>query len=192
MIFSLGVGNWTVSDTSKELNSKKALHDFDQGKFARITHEGSIGSRFLYVVGIGMNATKTSTQYDYTGISTNSKVSDLESDISMVEAKLGLKYNVMQWLYVGTGTLTGDFQISYDRDSYISSGADLANYSKSENQNYFGHYYEAGVMFATNSFGLRVGTEINSIRLQKNLKTIGNTQPVLDSSKLYLEILWKN
>jgi hypothetical protein len=192
MIFSLGVGNWDVADTSKELNSKKALHDIDQGKFARITHEGLIGSSFLYVVGVGMNTAKTKAQYSYKGLSSTSDIDDLDADLSMVEAKLGFKYNVMQWLYIGAGTLIGDFQITYDRDSYVDSGADLANFTKSENKNYFGHYYEAGVMFSSQSFGIRLGGEVNSITLQKDLETIGNTQPLLDSTKLYLEILWKN
>ena len=192
MIFSLAVGKWDVSDTSKELNSKKALHDIEQGKFARITHEGLISSSFLYVVGVGMNTAKTKAQYSYKGLSSTSDIDDLDADLSMVEAKVGFKYNVMQWLYLGAGTLIGDFQINYDRDSYVDSGADLANFTKSENKNYFGHYFEAGVMFSSQSFGVRLGGEINSITLQKDLETIGNTQPLLNSSKLYLEILWKN
>lgn len=192
MIFSLGAGNWIVPDTSKELNSKKALHDIEQGKFVRLTHEGLIGSSFLYVVGIGMNTSKTKAQYSYAGLSSTSNIDDLDAELSMVEARIGFKYNVIQWLYIGAGALIGDFQISYDRDSYVDSGADLANFTKSENKNYFGHYYEAGVMFSSQSFGLRLGAEANSITLQKELETIGNTQPVIDSTKLYLEVLWKN
>lgn len=192
MIFSLGAGNWAVKDTAKKIGSKSALHDFEQGKFARLTHEGLLGSKLLYVIGIGMNLSDTQAEYQYKGPSSTSSISDLDAEISMVEAKLGVKYNLTQWLYLGAGTLIGDFQISYDRDSYSASGADLVNYTKSENKNYFGHYYEAGVMISSQSFGLRAGAEANSVRLQKDLETIGNTQPVLDSTKFYLEILWKN
>lgn len=192
MIFSLGAGKWEPKDTSVDLNSKAALHDFEQGKFARLTHEGLLGSNFLYVIGFGVNMADVHAQYDYTGKSSNTKITDLDAEISMVEAKIGFKYNVANWLYFGAGTLTGDFQITYDRDSYVASGEDLANYTKSENKNYFGHYYEAGIMLASQNFGLRLGAEANSVTLQKDLDTIGGKQPVIDSSKLYLEILWKN
>jgi hypothetical protein len=112
----------------------------------------------------------------------------------MVEVKLGVKYNLGTKLYVGGGALVGDFQITYDRGDYLSAlgGTNAENFNKSENQNYLGHYAEAGFMIASKNFGFRGGAEYNSASLQNDLDTLGGKQPTIDSSKLYIEILWKN
>lgn len=192
MVYSIAAGSFNLSDTDLEVSDKSILSNFSQGKFARLTHEGLIGSSFLYVVSLGMNTAKTQSQYDYTGVSTRSKVSGVKSDISMVEGRLGAKYLIKQWLYIGGGALIGDLQLNHDRDSYVSLGGNLENYIESENKNYFGHYYEAGIMITGDNLGFRIGAELNSVKLQKNLETLGDVQPELNSTKVYLELLWKN
>lgn len=193
MIFSLGGGKWTPQETAKEINGLKALGDFEDAKFIRLSHEGLLGGKFLYVVSAGLNVSQAKASFEYQGESSTSSINELKSEISMAEARLGFKYNLLgNWLYLGAGGLMGDFQINYDRDDYVASGADTVNYVSSENQNYVGHYYEAGLMFVANSWGVRFGAEMNSATIQKNIETLGNSQPVLDSSKVYMEILWKN
>jgi len=192
MIFSLGGGNWTPSETSKKINDESALGDFSDSKFIRLSHEGLLGGKFLYVVSAGFNLTKAIASYEYTGESTTSSVSELESTISMAEARLGFKYNLGSMFYLGAGGILGDFQIDYDRDDYVNKGADTANYKASENQNYVGHYYEAGIMLIATNFGVRFGAEANSATIQKDLETLSDSQPTLNSTKVYMEILWKN
>lgn len=191
-VYSLGAGLWSPDDTAKKSGTNSVLSSFSQGKFARLTHEGLMGSNFLYVVGVGANIANVKSEYSYKGQSSTTSLNELEAKVSLVEAKLGLKYLVFEWLYFGGGALVGDFQINYERSNFIEKGGDLANYKESENINYLGHFYEAGIMLASKSFGLRFGAEINSIALQKDVETLGNVQPEINSSKLYLEILWKN
>lgn len=192
MIFSLGGGKWDPMETSKEINGNPAFSDFENSKFIRLSHEGLLGRNFLYVVSAGLNMADVKASYEYQGESSTSSVSDLKSSISMAEARLGFKYNLGSLLYLGVGGLMGDFQIDYDRDSYVASGADTANYRASENQNYVGHYYEAGLMLVATNFGVRFGAEYNSATMQKDLETLSETQPTLNSTKVYMEILWKN
>lgn len=192
MIFSLGGGNWTPATTSKKINGESALGDFSESKFIRLSHEGVISANLLYVVSAGFNLTKAMASYEHTGENSTSSVTELESTISMAEARLGFKYNLGSIFYLGAGGILGDFQIDYDRDDYIDSGADTANYKASENQNYVGHYYEAGIMLVAKNFGVRFGAEANSATMQKDLETLSETQPTLNSTKVYMEILWKN
>lgn len=187
MIFSLGGGNW-----SPKAKDNSALGHYTDGKFIRIAHEGSMGGSLLYVVSAGMNTANVKSDYEYKGLATTSSVADLKSDISMIEAKLGFKYNLGTMAYLGAGGLVGNFLINYDRDDYVVKGADTANYEVSENSNYVGHYYEAGLMLIASNFGTRIGVEVNSASLQNDMKTLSSTQPVIDSSKVYLEVLWKN
>lgn len=192
MIFSLGGGNWTPTNASTNINDESVLRDFSDSKFIRLSHEGLINSNFLYVVSAGFNLSDTIASYEYTGEASTSSVTDLESSISMAEARLGFKYNLGSMFYLGAGGVLGDFQIDFDRDDYVASGANTANYKASENQNYVGHYYEAGIMLIATNFGVRFGGEVNSATMQKDLQTLGDTQPTLNSSKVYMEILWKN
>lgn len=192
MIFSLGGGTWSPQDTSKKINSESTLRDFKDARFVRLSHEGLLGERLLYVVSVGANMANATASYEYKGQSSTSSVQSLKSKISMAEARLGFKYNLGSLFYLGAGGLVGDFQIDYDRDSYVSSGADTSNYRASENQNYLGHYYEAGLMLLATNFGVRFGAEVNSVTMQKNMETLSETQPTLNSSKVYMEILWKN
>lgn len=192
MIFSLGAGNWSPKDSSTKVNNNSALSSFEQAKFVRLSHEGLLGGNFLYVVSAGLNVASAKASFEYEGESSTSTVNELESEISMAEARFGFKYNLGQWFYLGAGILAGDFQIDYDRDSYVASGEDTVNYVASENQNYLGYYSEAGIMLIANNWGVRFGAEMNSATMQKNVETLGQTQPILDSTKVYMEILWKN
>ena len=192
-IFSLGAGIWSVNDSETEISDEKILRDFSEGRFFRLSHEGLVSKNFLYVIGVGMNLAKAKSRYQYADEAAETNISALDADISMVEAKLGFKYIVKPWLYIGAGALVGDFQISYDRDDYLeeTSGAGRENYRKSENQNYFGYFGDLGIMLASKHWGFRFGAEFNSTQLQKNLETLGDKQPNLTSKKLYIEILWK-
>ena len=119
-VYSLGAGTWSVADSSTKLGSNSSLSSFSDGKFARLTHEGLIGSNFLYVIGVGANLSDAKSEYSFKGINTTTTLNELEAKISLVEAKLGLKYQVFEWLYLGAGGLIGDFQINYDRTDYIN------------------------------------------------------------------------
>lgn len=192
MIFSLGGGKWDPQETTKEINGNSILRDFENARFIRLSHEGLLSSNLLYVVSVGYNAADVNASYELQGESSQSTINELKASISMAEARLGFKYNIGSMLYLGAGGLVGDFQIDYDRDDYVASGEDTANYRASENQNYVGHYYEAGLMFLATNFGFRLGAEYNSATMQKDLDTLSETQPTLNSTKLYIEILWKN
>lgn len=196
-IFSLGAGLWNpnISSSSSEgFNDKDLLRDFKNAKFIRLSHEGLVSKNLLYVVGIGANIAEAKVQYSFDGDSSRTSLEDLSADISLVEARFGGKYNLGQNFYLGLGLLVGDFQITYERDEYLDllGGPNAENFIKSENANYLGHYAEAGFMLASKHIGFRGGVEYNSITLQNSLDTLGESQPILDSSKVYIEILWKN
>ena len=193
-IYSLGAGLWNPSTQNLGFNGKKTFSDFSESRFARLSHEGLISNKLLYVASIGLNISNTKTQFSYDGDTTKTELADIDAQISMLELRVGMKYNLGQNFYFGGGILLGDFQISFDRSDYVEAtgNTDLENFTKSENQNYLGHYGEAGLMFASKNFGTRLGTEFNSATVQKGLDTLGEKQPTLISSKLYIEILWKN
>ena len=196
-IFSLGAGVWNPSissDTSDGFNGEELIHDFENSKFLRLAHEGLLDKSLLYVVSLGVNLSEAKVQYSFEGDSSTTSLEDLEADISMVEIKLGVKYNLGQSFYFGFGALVGDFQITYQRDDYLDAlgGTNAENFVKSENENYLGHYAEVGTMLVSKYFGFRLGVEYNSITLQNDLETLGTKQPILDSSKFYIEIIWKN
>jgi hypothetical protein len=179
--FSLGGGNWSAKPQG-------AINDFYEGKFARLSHEGSVGGNFLYVVSVGMNLAKLNVDYQYK----QSGTLKLPSELSLAEARLGAKYLVSRYFYMGAGALLGDYQLSFDRDDYVAAGGDTEYYQTSENQNYLGHYYEAGLMLLSTNFGMRLGVEANSASVQKDLATLGQEATVLNSTKVYVEVLWKN
>jgi len=179
--FSLGGGTWSGK-------SQDTINDFYEGKFIRLSNEGSVGGNFLYVVSLGTNLAKVNVDYNYK----QSGAIELPSEISMAEARLGAKYNLGQYFYVGAGAIAGDMQLSYERDDFVALGGDPQFYQTSENQNYLGPYYEAGLMLIATNFGMRLGFEVNSATVQKDFKTLDDTAPTLNSSKVYLEILWKS
>jgi hypothetical protein len=193
-IFSLGAGLWSPSISLSGFNDQDLIQNVENSKFARLSHEGLMGKNFLYVVGIGLNVAEADVQYSFEGDNSTTNLENLKADISMVEVKLGVKYNLNQYFYLGAGGLVGDFQITYDRDDYLSvlGTSNAENFIKSENQNYLGHYAEAGFMIASQNLGFRGGVEYNSASIQSGLETLGTKQPTLNSSKLYIEVLWKN
>lgn len=101
LIFSLGGGNWIPADTSKKINGQSALRNFTDSKFIRLSHEGLLGSKLLYVVSAGFNLSNVMASYEYTGESSTSNVTKLKSTISMAEARLGFKYNLGPLFYLG-------------------------------------------------------------------------------------------
>ncbi len=185
-IYSLGAGVNSVS------SSDSSIESIGDGSFVRLSHEGLLAKKLLYVVGAGYSQNDLKVNYEYEGTSSTTSLGDFDATSSRIEGRLGLKYNFFHWLYLGGGAIFGDFRLEYDRDDFIRESNVTDNFIKSENKNFFGSYGEVGLMHVYKNIGFRVGAEIAAVTMSDKLETLGDSKPNLSSQKFYIEILWKN
>jgi hypothetical protein len=185
-IYSLGFGLNGVSSSSNSID------EVASGSFIRLSHEGLLAKKLLYVVGAGFAKNDLKVNYNYEGDSSTTAIDKFDASSTRIEGRLGLKYNIVPWFYIGAGAIAGDFQVEYERDDFIEESSATENFVKSENQNYFGSYGELGIMHVYKNLGFRLGTELSNVTISQNLKTLGDSKPVLSDQKFYIEILWKN
>lgn len=185
-IYSLGIGLNSVSSSSKSID------EVENGSFIRLSHEGLIFKKLLYVVGAGFYKNDLKVNYEYEGNSSTTAIDKFDASSSRIEGRLGLKYNMMPWLYFGIGAVVGDYRLEFERDDFVKESSDTENFVKSESKNYFGDYSELGFMHVYKNLGFRAGVEFARISLQEELDTLGDSSPQFSSSKIYVEILWKN